>query len=121
MNVLPRISGTQWALRIAVAGSFVYPAINALFDPYAWIGYFPSFVTDMVTPHSILLLHTFGVVEILLALWLLLGTRIRIPALIMAGMLGAIVLFNLGQFQVLFRDLSIALATLALAFTPRKS
>lgn len=118
MNVLPRISGTQWALRVAVAGSFVYPAINALFDPYAWIGYFPVFLTDMVAPHSILLLHAFGVVEILLALWLLLGTRIRIPALIMAGMLLAIVGFNLSQFPILFRDVAIALTALSLAFMP---
>lgn len=119
MSVLPRISGREWLLRLAVAGSFVYPAIDALFDPYAWIGYFPSFLTDLVAPHGVWLLHAFGVVEIILALWLLLGSRIKIPALIMAGMLFAIVSFNLSQFPVLFRDVAIALACLSLACMPQ--
>ena len=117
MHLLPRISGAQWLLRLALAGSFLYPPVSALTDPYAWVGYFPSFLTDLVAPHGIWLLLAFGVVEVGLALWILFGSRVRIPALIMAGMLLAIVCFNLSQFPVLFRDVAIALVAISLAFT----
>src|SRR3989344_5514803 len=101
------------ALRIGLAFAFLYPPLNALTDPNAWIGYFPVFVKGYV-PDEVLL-HAFGVVEILLALWILSGWRIFWPSLIAFGMLLGIVVFNLGNFQVLFRDISIAAMALALA------
>lgn len=68
-----------------------------------------GFIPDAV------LLHSFGALEILLALWVLSGWKIRIPSMIMALMLLGIVMFNLTQFQVVFRDLSIMGLALALA------
>ena len=121
MSFLPQISVPEWLLRIGVAGSFFYPPFDALIDPYSWIGYFPAFLTNLVAPHGVLLLHAFGVLEIGIALWLLLGRSIRIPALVASILLIAIVVCNLPQFQVLFRDVSIALAALALAFWPKQS
>jgi len=101
-------------LRGAVAFAFLYPPINAWSDPQAWIGYFPQF-TEGILP-EMTLLHVFGVVEIVLALWILSGWKIFFPSLVAAAMLGAIVSLNTSEFQVLFRDVSIALAALALAF-----
>ncbi len=111
---LPKLSLSEWFLRIGIAFAFLYPPIDALTDPYSWIGYFPSFITDFVAPHSMLLLHAFGVVEVLLALWILLGKRIWIPCLVAVVMLAAIILFNIPQFPVLFRDVSIAFMAAAL-------
>ena len=103
----------DYLLRIGLALAFLYPPINAVMDPNSWIGYFPSFMKGIVEDQ--LLLHAFGVLEVSLALWVLSGWRIWIPALAMAVMLLGIVVFNIPQFQVLFRDLAIALMALALA------
>lgn len=117
----PKYETPELLLRLALALSFLYPAINALFDPYSWIGYFPAFLNDLASPHQLLLLHSFGFLEVVLATWVLVGKRVRIPALIMTLMLVAIVAVNSAQFVVLFRDLAIALAALALAFYPART
>lgn len=103
----------DWVLRAGVAFAFIYPPFNALSDPNSWVGYFPPFVLGVVTDQT--LLHLFGVVEVALALWILSGWRVWLPASLAAAMLLGIVAFNIPQFQVLFRDISIAAAALALA------
>jgi uncharacterized membrane protein YphA (DoxX/SURF4 family) len=107
------------ALRLSVAFSFLYPPFAALRDPDSWIGYFPNFVRALPI-NTTLLLHAFGVVEVVIALWLISGWRVRYPALLAGLMLVAIVAFNLNQFDVLFRDLTIAGAALALALWPTR-
>lgn len=99
-------------LRVGVAFSFLYAAIDGFVDPYSWIDYFPQFLNFAPT---LTLLHVFAVIEILIALWLLSGKNILIPSLLATVMLLAVVIFNLAQFQLLFRDVSIAAASLALA------
>ena len=97
-------------LRLAVAFSFSYPPIAALIEPDSWIGYFPAFI-----PASVTLLHVFGAIELILALWIVFGKRIAIPSVLAALILLAIVVLNGAQFDILFRDISIALAAIALA------
>ncbi|HYE23492.1 MAG TPA: hypothetical protein VEA92_03580 [Candidatus Paceibacterota bacterium] len=105
-------------LRGAVAFSFLYPPIDALSDPDSWIGYFPGFVLSSgIDPMT--LLHTFGAIEGVIALWILFGKNVLWPSVAAAVLLIAIVLVNGIQFPVLFRDVSIALAALALAFMHR--
>lgn len=104
-------------LRIGVAFAFLFPPLNAFLDPYAWIGYFPPFLTGILP--DMLALHVFGIVEIVLGLWILSGKHIYIPSLIATGLLFLIVVFNLSDFQVLFRDIPIALTALALALAHR--
>ena len=100
-------------LRIGVAFAFLYPPMHAIWHPDIWIGYFPSFLFGYV-PDEVLL-HGFGIVEIIIALWILSGHKIFWPSLIAAAMLTGIVVFHWGSFEVLFRDASIAAAALALA------
>lgn len=109
----------EWLLRAGLAFSFAYPAVDAWFDPFAWLGYFPASLIAAAGTHQLVLLHAFGAFELLLALWVLLGARVRVPALVMAAMLILIVACNLAQMQVLFRDLAIALAAVALAYWPQ--
>ena len=108
-------------VRIAVAFAFLSPPINAFSHPDAWVGYFPPFMLALAEGE--LLLYLFGIVEVGIALWLLSGWRVSFPALAAAAMLVAIVVFNPAELQVLFRDLSIAAAALALAIIhwPKKS
>ena len=100
-------------LRVGVAFAFIYPAISAFFSPFVWIGYFPSFTLGIVSDP--VLLHLFGAVEIIIGLWILSGKKIFLPSALATIMLIAIVVFNASQMDVLFRDLSIAAMSLALA------
>jgi hypothetical protein len=111
--------GVDLALRFAVVISFLYPPISAFFDPYTWVGYLPGFLGALPV-NQLLLLHSFGVFEVLLAVWILLSKRPMVPSVIAALVLLCIVLFNLPQFEVLFRDVSILLAAVALALLHRQ-
>lgn len=104
-------------LRVGAAFAFLYPPIAAIGDPDSWIGYFPAFMRTLGIADSVLL-HSFGVLEVLLALWLLSGWKIRIPAALATLMLFVIVGLNATQFPVVFRDLSIAAMTVALVVWP---
>jgi len=105
------------ALRLGTAFAFLYPPIAAIFDPYSWEGYFPAFVRA-IPVDRLVLLHAFGAVEVVVALWILSGRKIRIPSALAMLMLLTIVFFNWNQLDVLFRDLSIAAMTLALLLWP---
>lgn len=104
---------TNLLLRVGVAFAFLYPAIDALFDPYSWLGYFPKFMHGILP--DMLLLHSFGAVEVFLAIWILSGRKIFLPSVVATIMLAAIILFNLQDFQIVFRDVSIAMMSAALA------
>ncbi|MEK9176672.1 MAG: hypothetical protein AAB923_00060 [Patescibacteria group bacterium] len=108
-------------LRVGLAFAFLYTPLNALWNPYSWIGYLPSFMRGFAP--DLVVLHAFGFLEAVIALWLLSGKRIFFPSLAAAVILVAIVLLNLSNFEVVFRDLSIAAIAIALAVThaPRSS
>lgn len=101
-------------LRGGLAFAFIYPAVSAWFNPYAWVGYFPPFVLDIVGSYDITLLHVFGVTEIIIGVWLIFGRRIWLPSVIATLYLLAIVLLNLNQMDVIFRDISILAIAVAL-------
>src|SRR3989344_8732086 len=108
-------SAPELLLRVGVAFAFLYPAISAYFTPDSWIGYFPSFLLDAAAGKELLLLHVFGAVEIVIALWILSGKKIFLPSALATLMLIGIVVFNFSQMEVVFRDLAIATASAALA------
>lgn len=101
-------------LRFVLAFALIYPAASAILNPDAWIGYFPAFVFELGTP-ELVLLHGFGAIEIALAVWLISGWRVFYPALATAALLLLIAAFNFTQMDVLFRDIALAGAALALA------
>jgi len=103
-------------LRVGVAFAFLYAAIDSFLQPYSWIDYIPQAAT-MVAPAGVLL-QLFAALEIVIALWLLSGWQTRYPAWLATVMLLAIVMLNMAEFQLLFRDVSIAAAALALALWP---
>lgn len=108
---MPRLADIL--LRLAVAFAFLYPPIAALLDPVSWLSYFPPFMRGVVP--DLVLLHGFGLVEVVLALWILSGWKVQHPAALCALILLAIVGFDYQNFDVLFRDISIALASSSLA------
>ena len=101
-------------LRIGVAFAFIYPAVAAYFNPVAWIGFFPVFISDFFS-NEILMLTLFGLSEIMIALWILSGKRIFIPSVLASVYLFLIVALNWAILDVLFRDIPILLMAVALA------
>jgi len=112
-------SVTEKILRVGLAFAFLYPAVSALFNPFAWVGYFPPFLLDLVGSNSILLLHTFGITEVIIALWLFFGKKVFYPSVIASLYLLAIVVLNISQMDIVFRDLSILTIAIALAWNNR--
>jgi len=106
-------------IRIGVAFAFLYPPIAAFIEPDSWVGYFPGFLMGIV-PDAVLL-HSFGIIEVIIGLWILSGKNIFIPSVLATAMLALIIVFNFSNFDVIFRDVSIAFASLALMFLSRSA
>ena len=106
-------------MRLALTFAFLYPAYGFLTNPNDWLGYIPVFVRNIGISQDVLLILIAGF-HLVLALWILSGWRIFLPSLIAAVFLGSVVYFNLNQLDILFRDISLALAALALAFGSRR-
>lgn len=102
-------------LRLALAFAFLYPAYGFWQNPNDWLGYIPVFVKNVGVSQDVLLMLVAGS-HLILALWLLSGWRIFLPSLIAAVFLSLVVYFNWNQLDIFFRDVSLALAALALAF-----
>src|SRR4051812_20387955 len=108
-----RIWNSNLLLRIAIAFSFLYPAIDSFLHPDDWIDFFPQFMRGHVPDQTPLI--GWGILEILIAFWILSGKKIFIPSVVATVLLCTIVLFNLPLMQVVFRDLSLALVAAVLA------
>lgn len=113
INLISRENLVEVFLRAAVAIAFVYPAVDAYFNPGSWVGFFPSWMRGIIADE--LLLHLFGVSEIIIALWILFAKRIFIPSALASLYLVGIVAFNWRFIDLLFRDVSILGISLALA------
>jgi hypothetical protein len=106
---------TAWFLvRLAIAFAFFYPAVKIHINPDAWLGYFPPFVESLGIPQAIIV-SIFTLLHIAVALWILFGKRIFIPSILASIFLLGVIVFNLSQMDILFRDVSLLLVTLALA------
>ena len=105
-----------WAdrlLRIAIAFFFLYPAIDGFFHPDTWIGYFPPMMASMAS--SAVVVGVWGVIEVVLAFWMLFGKNIKIPSILTGILAVGIVVANPSEFPVIFRDLSLGAVSFALA------
>ena len=105
-------------LRFGLAFVFIYVAVSAFLMPEAWIGYLPNFLGSSVTKGYFLFVHdAFG---LLLGLWLLTGWKTFWAALIAAVFLAGITITNLGVFLIVFRDIGLFFAAVALAVLSKK-
>ena len=92
---------------------FLYVVFSSFRSPESWIGFFPSFLQDLI-PAKVLL-TSFSVVELIVAIWLLSGKYMVYAALLSAAMFFGIVVFNLGGLDLVFRDVGLGFAAIALA------
>jgi len=103
----------SFLLRAGLATVFLYAAVSAFLNPQSWVGYFPAFITTLFSPNALLI--AFSVYEIVLALWLMSGIRPMYAAITAAATLVAIIIGNLTLMDIVFRDVAIFFAALALA------
>jgi hypothetical protein len=101
-------------LRIGLAFVFLFAAISGFLAPQNWVGYLPGFATSILPAN--VLLAILGLYEIVLSIFLLFKKEVALPALLAAFTLFGITIVNLPQFDVVFRDVGLAFAALALFF-----
>jgi len=104
-------------LRTGIAFSLIYPAIASLIEPSSWIGFAPEWINIFLSKELFLIL--FSIFEIVIALLILFLKRPFYPSVIATITLFGIVIFNIGAMDIVFRDVSIGLAALALAMMSR--
>ena len=96
-------------LRVGLAFSFFYVAIASFVNPTAWIGFLPR----VLQSDGMLVAH--AVFEIVLGLWLLSGWKMFYASIVSAVVILGIIVFNFGAFDIVFRDVTILFAAIALA------
>ncbi|MBI4193100.1 MAG: hypothetical protein HY536_00555 [Candidatus Colwellbacteria bacterium] len=107
-------------LRAGIAILFSYAAVSSFFQPDLWIGYLPLALRDLIPTPPLMIL--FSVFELGLALWVLSGLRLFYAALTVAFVLVTIIVTNLSELPIIFRDVAVLCAALALMvmYWPRK-
>ncbi|MBI2453054.1 MAG: hypothetical protein HYV55_02390 [Parcubacteria group bacterium] len=113
----------QLFLRLGLAFTLLYAAWSAFQNPLNWIGFLPSGLISLV-PSQVKtqdVLMAFSVFQVGLALLLLLGKYLVPTSLVVSVLLLSIIWFNLGAMDILFRDIGLFFAALALALLARKA
>jgi len=99
-------------LRSGIGIAFLYAAIASTLNPTSWQGFIPLFITNILPAN--LFLRLFSLYELTLFLWLISGKKIRYAGIVSIITLIGIIIFNIGAFEILFRDVAIIFAAIAL-------
>ncbi|MBI2632508.1 hypothetical protein HYW75_05880 [Candidatus Pacearchaeota archaeon] len=105
-------------LRAGLAVVFLYAAISAFLNPLAWAGYIPAFVQAIIPAKTFLHIHS--IFNILLSVWLLSKKQVFYASIIASLALLAIIFFNYTALDIIFRDVAILFAAIALAIISYK-
>lgn len=108
-----RIQTARLLLRLGLAFVFLYAAGEVYFNPEGFWRFIPDFVQDILPKGPFL--TVFGLFEIGLAVWLLSGWRGHLSAGLAAIVMLMIIICNPDLFSILFRNVAIGCAALALA------
>jgi hypothetical protein len=107
----------SWLLRGGLAFAFLYAAGASFLHPTTFARYFPSFLPATWASE---LLPVFAGFEVVLAALLMTSRFTYVASLLAAATLVGIVVANPDAFAVLFRNVAIACAALALALLNRQ-
>lgn len=108
----------SFLIRIGLAFIFLYVAVDSFRDPFSWIGFFPTWTRSLLEPK--ILLTTFSVYEIIIGAWLLSGFRIFYAGIFSSLTLFAVIILNIGAFNIVFRDIALLFSAIALIFLHKK-
>ncbi len=99
-------------LRVGIGFSFLYVGIAVFLDPSSWIGFVPSFIENFISKE--LFLYTHGLFDLFLALWIISGKKTFYASILASLTMFGIIIFNLNSLDIIFRDISILFAIIAL-------
>ena len=106
----------RWLLRLGLAFVFGWFGVDKFLNVDAWYGWIP-FWLDFVPETQFL--YAVGVIEVILAFFLLINRYVRLAALVCAAfMIGIVVSFGINEITV--RDIGLIAMALALALFPEK-
>lgn len=103
---------TSFILRVALAVPFLFAAVDTTLQPEAWIGFMPLLLQNLLP--KALLLGGFSLYEVVLSVWLLSGWKTKEAAVLAAATLLAITIANITALEIVFRDVGLLLAAVAL-------
>lgn len=106
-------------LRLALASVFLYAAIASFLTPSNWIGFLPAWLKNIIPATTLLV--AFSVYEIILSLWLLSGKKIYYASILSLITLFLIIITNINDLDILFRDIAIFFSAIALAILTKKN
>lgn len=104
-------------LRVGIAFVFIYAAVASFLTPNAWIGFFPQEMRGIVPDET--LLFGFSIFELILGVWLLSGFKLFYASVLASLATLGIIVTNLGAMDIIFRDVTILAACIALAIESR--
>jgi hypothetical protein len=99
-------------IRLGLAFVFIYAAMAMELAPKDFIHYVPEFVRQIIPVEPFL--HVYGVYEIVLALWLLSNKWVSYSSILSTVTLMGITVLNIDVLNVVFRNIGIIFASLAL-------
>ncbi len=102
----------HFLLRIGMATVFLYAGIASLLEPAIWSSFLPSWLGSIVPFKPVLVI--FSIYELILGCWLLTRWKTFYAAILASITLIAIVLVNITALDIVFRDIAILFASLAL-------
>ena len=105
-------------LRLGLASVFLYAAIASFLTPNNWIGFLPTWLKNIIP--GIILLSIFSIYEIILSLWLLSGKKIYYASILSAITLFLIIITNITNLDILFRDIAIFFSAISLAILSKE-
>lgn len=111
----PNMAIVSLCLRLGLAFTFAYAAIDAFREPNVWIGFVPSFSARFIDPK--LALDLLSLSQLVLVAALLFKLYVKIAALASIAFLLGLTIFNFASFLITFRDIGLALAAAALFYT----
>ncbi len=100
-------------IRLALAVPFLYAAIAAMLQPDSWVGFFPVLLRSLI-PGAVLL-GPFSLYEFGLVVWLFSGKKQFYAGIVAALTLIAITIANISLLDIVFRDVGLLLAAVALS------
>ncbi|MBI4151359.1 hypothetical protein HY496_00170 [Candidatus Woesearchaeota archaeon] len=99
-------------LRTGLAVVFLYAGISTLLNSSAWIGFVPHWLGVVIPREVFLFVH--GLFDICIGIWLMSGKKQFYSSLFASLSLASIVIFNIGVLDIVFRDIALLFAAVAL-------
>ncbi len=112
-------NGSVTILRWGLAFVFFYAAIASVASPERWVIYVPSFISSIMAPQSFLVV--FSLYELILAGFLFSGKKMFWTSFFAVITLAAIVIVDFSLITIVFTDIGLAFAALALFDVARNS